>query len=185
MLLSQSSGSSDQPGQVFTSGDLLHTPGKKLANYSIRMIKLQDIFIAVPIAAGIYLILMLFSLIAVLLFPEKSSLLSNPVNWSITNPAIIPLVFLTCLFTGYREELFFRSYFLTRFEMAGVSPIPAIAITTLLFSSGHVYQGLPGFIGTLFIGVYFGVLFYIRRNLHIIAIAHGLFNFANLIFTMV
>ena len=72
-----------------------------------------------------------------------------------------------------------RSYYdlTTRMDFAGVPRNRSFLLVNLLFASGHLYQGLPGFAGTLVIGLYLTRLFYSRRNIHLIAITHGLYNF--------
>ncbi len=104
------------------------------------------------------------------------------------SPFVYPLIFTTCIVVGYHEELFFRSYLLTEFsENSAIARInggitknrrPAVVFgASLLFASGHIYQGVTGFLGTLVIGVFLSYRFLHRRSLHEVAIAHGLYNF--------
>jgi hypothetical protein len=163
--------------QIFNKAD------EKLSFYCIRTFKIRDIPGSLVAAAGIYLLVLFISLISMQFSGEYSEVLENPVRWTIENPWMLPLVFLTCIVTGYREEIFFRAYFIRRFEIAGVHPAVGVAVTTILFSLGHLYQGFVGLVGTLLIGVYFGFLFLRFRNIHMIAIAHAIFNFINLLFS--
>lgn len=165
------------------SSQIFEKVDKKLSFYCIRTLKIRDIPGSLVAAAGIFLLVLIISLIGTQLSGEYSEALKNPVTWTIENPWMLPLVFLTCIVTGYREEIFFRAYFIRRFEISGVHPAVGVAVTTLLFSLGHLYQGFLGLVGTLLIGVYFGFLFLRFRNIHMIAIAHALFNFFNLLFT--
>jgi uncharacterized protein len=91
------------------------------------------------------------------------------------------LIFTTCLVVGYHEELFFRSYLLTEFidgESAKGRNRVVVFAASLLFASGHIYQGVTGFAGTFAIGIFLSYRFLRRRCLHEVAIAHGLYNFA-------
>ncbi len=114
----------------------------------------------------------------------SSGPLADRVRWRLTNPALVPVVLLTCVLTGYHEELFFRSYLLTVLPGLGFSDVAAVLATTLLFASGHVYQGLPGFIGTAVIGACLSIVFLRKRSLHLVALAHGLYDFLALLSTL-
>lgn len=108
----------------------------------------------------------------------------NPVHWQLDSPALLPLVFLTCMAAGYSEELFFRSYLLTELPRLGIGIWPAVAASTLLFGLGHLYEGVTGLLGTVAIGLILSVVFLKKRNLHLIAVAHGLYNFVTLFATL-
>lgn len=105
----------------------------------------------------------------------------KPVQWEFPGMRMLPLVFVTCISTGYREEMLFRSYFLTRFRHAEMAKLPALLLTALLFAAGHIYQGLPAFAATFCIGLFLGFVYLRFRNIHMIAVGHGLYNFFSLI----
>ncbi len=155
-------------------------PTQKRELYGIGRLRGRDILASLLYFAGIMLIVavagMIFGLItSIANFDEVASPL-----WEFNNWSLIPLVFLTCLSIGYSEELFFRSYLLTEFHLPGKG-IYAVAVTSLVFASGHIYQGFLGFPVTFVIGFFLGIMFIRKRNLHSIAIAHGLYNFTILI----
>ena len=108
----------------------------------------------------------------------------SPVHWQLDSPALLPLVFLTCMAAGYSEELFFRSYLLTELPRLGIGLWPAVTASTLLFGLGHLYEGATGLLGTVAIGLILSVVFIKKRNLHLIAVAHGLYNFVTLFATL-
>lgn len=141
------------------------------------------IIISLIVFMGVYIILLPLSYLLELLLNNSLESL-NPVHWNITKPAMLPIIFITCLVTGYREEIFFRSYLLTVFQDSGTPRWLSIGLAALLFSAGHVYQGISGFLVALTIGIYFSLWFFKRRNLHILAIAHGLYNFFILLLTI-
>ena len=134
-----------------------------------------------PALGGIFPVLIPVYLLNLLLYLAGVSVPWETVEWQFRNPALIPLVLLVCLATGYLEESYFRVYLTTRMDFAGVPRSRSLLLVNLLFASGHLYQGLPGFAGTLVIGLYLTRLFYSRRNIHLIAITHGLYNFTVLL----
>lgn len=187
MLVTQSSSSSSIESPAPSTQrfrPFFHNVETKLRTYSIERFQPNDLLIAFLLALGMYGALALLSFGVSLFYQEPPEILRNPVAFTLSDATVIPLVFLTCIVTGYREEMMFRNYFLSRCEMADIKPVIAVLFTTLLFSSGHIYQGVPGFFGTLLIGIFFSIVFYKTKNLHIIAIAHGLFNFVNLLMLM-
>jgi membrane protease YdiL (CAAX protease family) len=58
-----------------------------------------------------------------------------------------------------------------------MKPLWVLSSASILFGLGHVYEGVFGFLATTALGFYFGFAFLKRRNIHEIAIAHGLYNF--------
>lgn len=111
-------------------------------------------------------------------------LLADQVHWHLSQPAMIPIVFVTSILVGYSEELYFRSYLLTLLPKMGVAIGGAVAASVLLFSLGHLYEGFAGIAGSAVIGVVLSLLFLKRRSLHVIALAHGLYNFTTLLMTL-
>jgi membrane protease YdiL (CAAX protease family) len=57
-------------------------------------------------------------------------------------------------------------------------------MSTALFAVGHVYQGIAGLAVALIQGAYFSVIFLRFKNIHPLALAHGLYNAAVLILTL-
>jgi hypothetical protein len=92
--------------------------------------------------------------------------------------ALIPLVLASSLATGYCEELFFRSYLMRRLGQAGLSCLWAAIASSLLFGSGHGYQGVVGLVSGSLLGLFFAWRWTDARNIHEIAIGHGLFDAA-------
>jgi len=87
----------------------------------------------------------------------------------------VVLVF-SCLGTGYLEESFFRYYLLTRLETVVPKMALRIALSTLLFSLCHMYEGPWGLLNSVLAGVFLSVLFIRYRSIHGIAWAHGAYN---------
>ncbi len=108
--------------------------------------------------------------------PERSALWEPTVKWSFTRYELLPLVVVTSIAVGYREEIFYRAYLFARGEEVNLHPATVVGGSSVLFAAGHLYQGWAGFIIALVIGATFGAVFAWRRSLHAIAMAHGLYN---------
>lgn len=145
-----------------------------------------DKFRLKDLLSSFYVLVLLF--ISLFAASTLTSLLSgvlptggDVIPWRFTNYKIIPLLLLTCLITGYTEEIFFRGYLLSLLEKEGAGKIPALLISSLLFSAGHGYEGLPGILFSFLSGVILSLLFYSKRNLHSLSLGHGLYNFLSLL----
>jgi membrane protease YdiL (CAAX protease family) len=150
-------------------------PELPLSAFGIVKPRLGDLPAALLCWAG--LLALVFALgFLVSLFPGSEGLLNRGFRWKLPAPALIPAALLFSLVTGYREELFFRAYLLTRFTGLGAGRLPAVLLSSMLFAAGHIYQGPAGFGVALLQGCYFSLLFLRRRNLHRLAWAHGLYN---------
>jgi len=153
-------------------------------SFGLLALRRVDLLYALVIFAGIFALLLIMGLILALLPAGGEALFSEGFRWKLRDPRLMPVVLLFCLVTGYREELFFRSYLLTRFSQASLPVAAGIGMSTLLFASGHVYQGLAGFAVAAVQGLYFSILFIRLKNIHPLAIAHGLYNTTVLVFTL-
>jgi membrane protease YdiL (CAAX protease family) len=161
------------------------SPGKSAyGEFGIPRPRARDLAYALLIFAGIFALLTLLGVILMLLPSAGRSLFTSGFRWKLEDPRLIPLVLLFFLVTGYREELFFRSYLLTRFDQLRLPVFLGIGMSTLLFAAGHSYQGVAGLAVALIQGLYFSILFVRFRNIHPIAVAHGLYNATVLIITL-
>jgi len=158
--------------------------GHHYSDFGLLRLKAADLLQALLIFAGIFLLLTVLGLILSLIPAADRSILSSGFRWKLDNPRLIPLVLLFCLVVGYREELFFRSYFLTRLSQLHIPAAVGIGMSTLLFAAGHAYQGVSGLIVALIQGLYFAILFILLKNIHPLAIAHALYNTSVLIVSL-
>ena len=118
---------------------------------------------------------------AIFLLPaDWSRSLSRGYRWGLQDVSQIPMALVFGLATGYREEFFFRSYLLKRLGQLGLSVPLAVAASTALFSLGHYYEGPLGIAIAAVLGAVFSMAYLRWRNLHVIAIAHALYNTAAL-----
>ena len=102
--------------------------------------------------------------------------LASGFRWRLAGISQVPLAVLFGLVAGYREEFFFRAYLLRRMDQLGLPVALSVIISTLLFSAGHLYQGPLGAATAAALGVLFAGVYLRNRNLHVIAVAHGLYN---------
>ena len=154
------------------------------AEFGIPRPRAMDLPYSLLVFAGVFALLTLLGVILMLLPAAGRSLFTTGFRWKLEDPRLIPLVLLFCLVTGYREELFFRSYLITRFRQLHLPVFLAIGMSTLLFAAGHVYQGVAGLAVALIQGVYFSILFVRFKNIHPLAVAHGLYNATVLVITL-
>ena len=155
-----------------------------LENFGITRFKITDIPRSIIPTLGIFLLLFPLGLILNEIAHSHEEILTEGYRWKLEGPSQLILAFVFSITTGYREELFFRSYLLTRFENIGVSFPIATVSSTVLFATGHLYEGYIGFTVALTIGFYLVYIFKKFHNLHINAITHGLYNFTILFLTI-
>jgi len=163
---------------------ILYLIGKKESSkktlYGLDKITKKDLRNSLIYFIGIFAIVIITGIFSYLITSLISgSLQSIPEKlplWKFDNKILTPLILFTCMATGYSEELFFRSYLLTEFNIQGKEIYTIIGVS-FIFGLGHIYQGLNGFLGTFVIGIFLSVIFVKNRRLHSIAIAHGLYNF--------
>ncbi len=108
--------------------------------------------------------------------PQLSKSLSAGYRWGLQSASQIPVALLFGLTAGYREEFFFRSYLFGRLGQAGVPVSLAVLGTTALFTAGHLYEGPLGIAVAAALGTLYSIVYIRRQSLHVIAIAHGLYN---------
>jgi len=113
-----------------------------------------------------------------LLFP---SMYQETVIWQFNKSWLLIPAFFSCLFIGYSEELFFRVYSETQFRLSGFRKPWFRLIPLLLFSMGHLYEGMAGFTASFIAGLLFSLTLKKTRNIHIISLAHTFFNFSTLL----
>jgi hypothetical protein len=150
--------------------------GSTWLDFGVPRPRAVDLLWALFVALGILLLLGLLGLAIASLPGGARRFFQSGFRWRLAEARLLPLVLAFSLVTGYREELFFRSYLLTRFAQAGLHPALSVTASSLLFAAGHAYQGPTGFAVAMLMGVYFALVFLRMRNLHRLAWAHGLYN---------
>lgn len=151
---------------------------KRFADFGIKKLGTDIIPSFIIAAVGLILLVGLIQLLLTVL--PSSNFREDIFIWDFSSKRMIPLVLITSLLTGYSEELFFRSFLFTRFEELGLGRIQIIFAISLLFALGHFYEGYEGGMNAFILGAYFSVIFLWKKNIHIPAIIHGLYNFSAL-----
>lgn len=156
-------------------------PDSDWAAFGIRRPRLRDVGQATLFYLALLGAFLPLGAAATLLPEDTLRELMPGTAWSFSRLEMLPAVAVAMLAVGYREELFFRSYMITRLEQFGLGGFRAVALSTLLFSVGHAYQGVAGLIVSFVIGALFGALYLRTRNLHALAGAHALYNLTVLV----
>lgn len=86
------------------------------------------------------------------------------------------LLLVASVVNGFAEELLMRAYLIVRLERLLASTWAAVAVTTVLFASYHIYQGPAATISVAAIGLLFAVSFCLFRRLWPLCIAHAVFD---------
>jgi membrane protease YdiL (CAAX protease family) len=101
-------------------------------------------------------------------------------------PSLLFWILMSWTLAAFGEELVYRGYFMHRIsdifknERAGV--IIAVILSSILFGSGHLYQGLSGMISVAMFGLMFALSYYLSgRNLWAPILAHGITDTAGFI----
>jgi len=153
----------------------------KFKDFGIRMIKLSDTLKSLLVYSGIFIMLIPVVILFIVLPETGQKIFETEYRWRLQRFSQIPLAILFCITTGYSEEIFFRSYLLTRLKQIGSSTYVAVTVSSLLFAMGHLYQGYTGYIVAALQGIYFSIVFLKKKNIHLTALAHSVYNFTVLI----
>jgi hypothetical protein len=130
----------------------------------------------VLVLLGCFAIFAPFAILVLALPPSVGRYLTSGFRWRLASVSQIPLAVIFGLVAGYREEFFFRSYMLHRLDQLGFPTALSVVVSTLLFCAGHVYQGPLGIATSAALGALFAGVYLKRGSLHLIAVAHGLYN---------
>jgi membrane protease YdiL (CAAX protease family) len=85
-------------------------------------------------------------------------------------------MFLVCATTGYLEETYFRAYLFVRLEEAGLDEKKGIALSVLLFSLCHIYEGFWGVLNAALAAFVLSIAYLRRKSVHGPAWAHAVYN---------
>lgn len=140
----------------------------------LRGINGSDLGIAIITLVGILVVSVVASQIAALVGTPSDA--SGSRYWSFSEPALVPLVLVSSLVIAYREEVFYRAYWLTRLGESGVAQTRAVVGSALLFAVGHLYQGAAATAFAAIMGIGLSFVWLRTRSLHGIGVAHGLYN---------
>jgi membrane protease YdiL (CAAX protease family) len=86
----------------------------------------------------------------------------------------VPMLLLNAASAALLEEVIVAGYLITRLRQLGWSAVAAIAGSSLLRGTYHLYQGWGGFAGNLAMGLLFGWVFVRTRRVWPLVVAHFL-----------
>ena len=86
----------------------------------------------------------------------------------------IPVQVLVAAENAVLEEVLVAGYLLRRLSQLGWRPWPALAASSVLRGSYHLYQGLGGFVGNIALGLVFGWLYQRWGRIGPLVVAHTL-----------
>ncbi len=93
------------------------------------------------------------------------------------------LFLVACVASASCEELVMRGYLITRFERLFRSTSAAVLVSSALFASYHLYQGIHGVIGAAITGLVYATAFCSVRRLWPVCVAHALHNYTIYLWT--
>jgi membrane protease YdiL (CAAX protease family) len=159
----------------------------QLGERGLLAFKARNLFRAGCLTSGLFLLVLLFSLAARGLAPLLGFRVPSAPAFlagGFVKPGLLPLAGVLCLFTGYREELFFRVGLIPDLEAVGMHPAASLIFSSLAFAVLHVWQGWLA-VGVAFaLGLFLGLWYRRYRNAHEVALAHAAYNFAALALSM-
>ncbi|GAA2255222.1 type II CAAX endopeptidase family protein [Streptomyces amakusaensis] len=85
-----------------------------------------------------------------------------------------PVLILSAIQNSVVEEVIVVGYLLRRLDRLGWTPVAALAASSLLRGSYHLYQGIGGFIGNMVMGVVFVLLYRRWGRIGPLVVAHAL-----------
>jgi membrane protease YdiL (CAAX protease family) len=110
----------------------------------------------------------------------KLNLLNNTTKLNIkirkNNIFLFILSIIPLFLSAFTEELCFRSYFYNNINKIIKNEWMCIIITNLLFSFGHIYQGIYGCIYSFVLGIVMNIEYKNRNNIYTIIIFHMITN---------
>ena len=138
------------------------------------------------ISAGLWLYLLLFFAISILetalinagLPPPPKSL---PPFLAAKGAVGYALAFILVVVVAVAEETIFRGYLILRLADVTRSKSAAVAVSTLIFTMGHSYEGVMGMSVVAFIGFALSLVYVWRKSLIAPIVMHFLQDFANLV----
>ncbi|MDR1127445.1 MAG: CPBP family intramembrane metalloprotease [Treponema sp.] len=118
--------------------------------------------------------------ITVIQYIFKLNLQNDTIKFNIeirkSNISLFILCIIPLFLSAFTEELCFRSYFYNNINKIIQNKWVCIIITNLLFSFGHIYQGIYGCIYSFVLGMLMSIEYKNRNNIYTIIIFHMVMN---------
>jgi len=104
-----------------------------------------------------------------------------PAFLSVQGPPEIALGLVLVIVVALAEETIFRGYLLLRFQGAGLRPLAAALLASVIFSLGHGYEGAAGVVTVGAMGLVFALIFLWRGSLVAPVVMHFLQDFTGIV----
>jgi membrane protease YdiL (CAAX protease family) len=118
--------------------------------------------------------------ITVMQYIFQLNLLNDTIKFNIkirkNNVSLFLLSIIPLFLSAFTEELCFRSYFYNNINKIIQNKWLCIIITNLLFSVGHIYQGIYGCIYSFVLGIVMSIEYKNKNNIYTIIIFHMITN---------
>ena len=143
----------------------------------------QSFLIFIKVLICIFLPLVIVYILLFYFFPEvfqfwwgSEKSLKPRFIWSISSKKALFLMVITSLFTGGVEELFFRSFVITKLRQIGIASLIASCLSSLIFAYGHLYYGFIGCLFTFFAGGILSYVYLFYKNIYYSIFFHSFYN---------
>ncbi|ACL02272.1 CPBP family intramembrane glutamic endopeptidase [Desulfatibacillum aliphaticivorans] len=137
----------------------------------------EGILSVIAMWGSLFIVLFVVMMFVMALGFQPPNAEGSPIMKLITGPSGWPeyvLMVVLALGVGFSEELVMRGYLMTKLQMIKDNAWFCIIVSSLIFGVGHIYQGLWAVLGTALIGAAFGTIFWFRRRIWPLAVAHAL-----------
>jgi len=151
---------------------IIFRSGEPWSFFGVKRFRFYDFGLAVVIVAADFILACFLSPIA------RMSSSDGLVDLTIPHSKLDYLLLLIMEATnGFAEEIVCRGYLVARFQQLLGSRLSAVALSSTLFASYHIYYGPTAVLLHIFLlGILFGSLYLLIRRVWPFAIAHALIN---------
>jgi len=159
--------------QVMLLAVIIGVSGKS-REFGVYKPRPRDVPTATLILGGMLLIGSFVALImAKLGFPHQRTPDTSPglASWT-----LVALSAGFSLASAYREELFYRVYILGSCRQRSAPQAAAVAVSVILFTWGHAYQGLAGMATAALMGLFLALAWIRGTSVHALAWGHAAYN---------
>ncbi|GHU44844.1 hypothetical protein FACS1894190_16580 [Spirochaetia bacterium] len=92
-------------------------------------------------------------------------------------PLSIFMLSLSCLGTGFLEEIFFRGFLPFSLKRVGAPLVLQFFLSGALFGLCHIWEGYYGVLSAFLSGIFLSFVFYKQKSLTTISLGHAAYNF--------
>lgn len=136
----------------------------------------RRILIDACLGFGVWLVYLVIYVIPVGMILERLGMrtrVANPLLPRHFTAADAILFLLLAVSAGFCEEIVFRGYLQKQFMALTGSTVAAVLLQAIVFSSGHIYEGVRGVLSAGFLGVLWGLVAWWRKSLRPGMVCHA------------